>query len=130
MTRDACLDDPVLLVILIASNLAIFAAYVGIPGMMVWLAVRSRIVPFPAIWYLFGGFILSCGLTHLCAAVVFFRPAWHLEAALCVVTAVISAATAVIVWRLRLLLLAALKDFADFSAMMKRHAGESAEAKP
>lgn len=120
MTRDACLQDPVLLVILVASNLAIFAAYVGIPATMTWIAVRSRIVPFPAIWLLFGGFILSCGLAHLCAALVFFRAAWHLEAAVCVVTAIVSATTAVILWRLRWLLVAALRDFASFADMMER----------
>lgn len=79
MTRDACLKDPVLLVVLVASNCAIFLAYVGFPGTMAWIAVRSRLIPFPAVWYLFAGFILSCGLTHACAAIVFFRPAWYLE---------------------------------------------------
>lgn len=118
MTRDACISDPLLLTLLVAANLAIAAAYIGIPATMLWIGLRAKIVPFPAVWYLFGGFILSCGGTHLCAALVFFRPAWHLEAAVCCLTAIVSTATAVLLWSWRHRLLAALQDFATFSAMM------------
>lgn len=120
MPRDACLTDPLLLVLLVASNLVICAAYTAIPATMAWIALRSERVPFPAIGALFGGFILSCGGTHLCAALVFFRPAWHLEAVACCFTAMISTTTAILLWNWRKQVVATLRDFAAFAATIKQ----------
>lgn len=119
MTRDACVTDPLLIVLLVASNLAIAAAYFAIPATIAWIAIRARRVPFPVIGYLFAGFILSCGGTHLAAALVFFRPAWFLEAAVCCFTAVISTATAMLFWAWRRQIVAALRDFAEFKDTIK-----------
>lgn len=111
-TREGCINDPALLAILIAANLLIFFAYTAISGTVAWLLLRARKVPFPAIWALTGGFIISCGGTHLCAVLVFFRPAYNLEAAVCAFTAVISTVTAILVYRERHLLLTSLADSA------------------
>lgn len=120
MTRDACLSDPLLFTLLVASNLAIAAAYLAIPATMAWIAIRARRVPFPAIGALFAGFILSCGGTHLTAALVFFRPAWHLEAAVCCFTAVISTATAALLWSWRRQVVEALRDYASLEETINR----------
>ncbi len=118
MTRDACLQDPVLLAVLVAANLVIFLAYMVIPAAILWVALRLKKLPFPALWVLFGAFIVGCGLTHLVGALVFFRQAWHLEAAACVLTAVISASTAALLWRWRRAVLAALRDYDSLASEM------------
>jgi hypothetical protein len=120
VTRDACLQDPVLLAFLVAANLVIFLAYMAIPSTMLWVALRARLLPFPTLWILFGGFITSCGGTHLVAAMVFFRAAWYLEAALCVATAIVSASTAVLLWRWRHLILQAILDYQALAQQMER----------
>jgi hypothetical protein len=109
--RDACLHDPVLIAILVAANMVIALSYVSIPLSILWVIVRSPVLPFPAVWWLFGAFIVSCSLTHAAAALVFFRPAWHLEAALCVLTGVVSALTAIIVHKTRGAVLAAIEEY-------------------
>ena len=118
MSRDACLNDPLLLVLLVAGNLVIFAAYIAVPAVMVWVAVRSKVIPFPVIWVLLGGFILSCGITHLVGAIVFFRPAWYLETAIVLVTGFISAISAALLWARRRLFVASLEDFANFQKVV------------
>lgn len=112
-TREGCVKDPALIAILIAANLLIFLAYTAISGTIAWLLLRARKVPFPLIWGLTGGFIVSCGGTHLCGVLVFFRPAYNLEAAVCSFTALISTVTAILVYHERHLLLTALQDRAD-----------------
>ncbi|HEY9686561.1 MAG TPA: PAS domain S-box protein [Coleofasciculaceae cyanobacterium] len=77
----------------ILSNVGIWAAYTSIP---VWLAIfvtRRRDVPFPAIFWLFIGFILFCGMTHLLDALVFWVPAYRVNAIVLFLTAVTSLAT-------------------------------------
>jgi hypothetical protein len=118
MTRDVCLQDPLLLVILVAANLVIFLSYMAIPAAILWVALRSKNLPFPALWVLFGVFIVGCGLTHLVGALVFFRQAWHLEAAVCVLTAIVSASTAALLWVWRRAVLAALHDYDALASEM------------
>lgn len=110
MTREACITDPILIGILVAANLLIWMAYVAISFTITWVVVRAPRVPFPAVWWLFAGFILACAGTHFAAVLVFFRPAFYLEAVICCVTAIISAATAVFVFCWRRHILSALVD--------------------
>lgn len=102
--------DSFLTAVLVAANLVIFMAYVGISGTIAWIVSRAPKVPFPLVWWLFAGFILSCGGAHFCFALVFFRTAYHLEAAVCVFTALISSVTAILVFCWRRLILTALRD--------------------
>ena len=60
----------------IISDVAIFGAYFAIPLVIGFYLLRRRDVPFQPLFWLFGAFILSCGLGHLIEAALFWRP-WY-----------------------------------------------------
>lgn len=111
LARDSCIRDPVIIILLILANAGIAASYIWIPLSIYRVGRALSRLPAPPFWFLFPAFILSCAATHACAVLVMFRPAWYLEAALCLGTAAISGATAATlhfyVPRLRKLLLGA-----------------------
>lgn len=74
----------------IISDLAIFGAYVTIPCLLAFFALRRKDVPFLPIFWLFGAFILSCGLGHLVEATIFWNPWYRFSGAIKVCTAVVS----------------------------------------
>ena len=85
----------------IVSDVAIFAAYAAIPAVLLyWLLRRRDDIPFPHVVWLFGGFILSCGLGHLLEAVIFWWPAYRLAGLLKAITAIVSCVTVVVIARL------------------------------
>lgn len=77
----------------IVSDLLVFAAYAAIPLSLFYFLRRRRDVPFTGVFWLFILFILSCGLTHLLDAVVFYHPVYRLSALVKAVTAAVSWAT-------------------------------------
>ena len=79
----------------IISDVAIFAAYLAIPIVLAFFLVRRRDVPFLPVFWLFAVFILSCGITHLIEATIFWNPWYRLSAVFKVITAVASLATVV-----------------------------------
>ena len=79
----------------ILSDLGIWSAYLAIPCVLGYFALRRRDVPFPAIIWLFATFILACGTTHLMEAVVFWWPAYRLAGVIKLVTALASWATVI-----------------------------------
>ena len=111
LPRTACISDPVLIGILIAANAIIALSYLGISLNLAWIISRAPSAPFPAVWWLFGTFILLCGGTHACGVLVFFRPAFTLEAAACSLTALVSLVTAILVRAWRRPILRALQDY-------------------
>lgn len=84
----------------IASDVAIFGAYFGIPISIAFFLRKRRDVPFPLIGWLFGAFILSCGLTHLVESILFYFPVYRFSGLMKVITAIVSWATLVAVWRI------------------------------
>ena len=84
----------------IASDLAIAAAYAAMPLAIVLLMRRRRDLSYPRIYWLFAGFILSCGLVHLIDATLFWNPWYRLSGVAKVVTAVVSWATVFAVVRI------------------------------
>lgn len=119
--RDACLHDPILLTLLVAGNLAIFLSYMAIPISLIRVGLHLRKPPpFPVLWALSVAFIGACGLTHAAAVLVFFRPAWHLEAALCLATAVISTATASLLWIRVCPIVDAIREYTELADEMKK----------
>lgn len=119
MTYEA---DPVLLVLLIASNVALAVASFAIPAAMAWIALRSRKVPFPLMGSLFAGFFLISCVRHLCAVLIFFRPAWHLLTFFSCFAAMVSSATAVLLWVWRRRIADTLGDYRRFAETMKQAA--------
>ena len=77
----------------IFSDLAVWAAYFIIPVFLIRLIRQRPGIPFPTIFWLFGAFILFCGLTHLVDASMFWWPAYRLNALVRFFTACISWAT-------------------------------------
>jgi len=77
----------------ILSDVGIWSAYFVIPCVLGYYAVRRRGIPFRGVLVLFVAFILSCGLTHLMEAAIFWWPAYRLAGILKLLTAVVSWAT-------------------------------------
>jgi PAS domain-containing protein len=74
----------------ILSDLCVWSAYLAIPCVLVYFAVRRRDVPFRFVFLLFGAFILACGTTHLMDAIVFWWPAYRLAGVFKLLTALVS----------------------------------------
>lgn len=80
----------------IISDLMIWSAYFAIPlAILYFILKRKQSIPFLNVFWLFGAFILLCGLTHLIDAVIFWIPIYRVSALLRLVTAVISWATVI-----------------------------------
>ncbi len=77
----------------ILSDLGIWSAYLAIPCVLVYFALRRRELPFKFIFLLFGAFIIACGATHLMEAILFWWPGYRLAGVLKLFTALISWAT-------------------------------------
>lgn len=74
----------------IGSDLAIWLAYFIIPVILIWFIQRRPDVPFLPVFWLFGAFIILCGMTHLVDAAIFWWPAYRLSALVRFITAVVS----------------------------------------
>ncbi|WP_297835573.1 PAS domain-containing protein [uncultured Roseibium sp.] len=114
---------PDLVAIHAISDALIALAYIAIP-LMIFGFLRKR----PdiqgnsrKIGYLFIAFILACALTHLTALVTLWWPIYGAQGLIKLVTALVSVATAVVVWRVRPMLLAipSLKDLERANDMLK-----------
>jgi PAS domain S-box-containing protein len=77
----------------IASDLAVWSAYLAIPLVLLYFASKRRDLPFRKIFLLFGAFILACGTTHLMEAIIFWWPAYRLAGLIKLFTGVVSWAT-------------------------------------
>src|SRR5262249_45682839 len=77
----------------ILSDLGIWSAYFAIPCLLVYFVLRRRDLPFPAIFWLFGAFILACGTTHLMEAIIFWHPVYRLAGLIKVLTALVACTT-------------------------------------
>ena len=79
----------------IVADLAIFVAYVAIPGALFVFVRNRRDLAFPAIFWLFMAFILSCGITHAADTLMFWWPVYRFTGVLKAITAVVSLTTVV-----------------------------------
>jgi signal transduction histidine kinase len=83
----------------IASDLAIWLAYMTIPLVLIRFIFVKEGVPLGRVFWLFGAFILLCGLTHLLDATMFWWPAYRINALVRFVTGVVSIGTVVALFR-------------------------------
>ncbi len=81
----------------VSANLLIFIAYASIASTLGVLVRRIVNIPFAWVYLAFGTFILSCGLTHFFDVVTVWHPIYWADAAVRVVTATASVATAVLI---------------------------------
>ncbi|MCK5942692.1 MAG: HAMP domain-containing histidine kinase, partial [Planctomycetes bacterium] len=77
----------------IVADFVTFGAYVMIPFGLVWFLRSRPDLPFKRLFWLFGAFIVLCGLTHLLEAVIFWWPAYRLLGLVKVLTAIVSIVT-------------------------------------
>jgi signal transduction histidine kinase len=84
----------------ILSDIAIWAAYFAIPFLLFRIISKRKDIPFPKILWLFIGFILLCGTTHLLDAIIIRWPAYRLSALVRLFTAIISVFTVFALYRL------------------------------
>lgn len=84
----------------IVSDVVIFFAYIAIPCVLAYFVLKRKELVFPNIFWLFALFIVSCGVTHLVEAMIFWEPVYRLSALLKMITAVVSTATVVALVRI------------------------------
>ncbi len=77
----------------VISDVAVFGAYVAIPIALAYFVRQRPAVPFPRLFWRFSLFIMTCGLTHLVEATIFWNPWYRFSAVLKVCTAIASWAT-------------------------------------
>lgn len=81
----------------VISDVLIGFAYFAISGTLVYLIYRGgKELPFHWLFLAFGLFIVACGTSHLMGALTVWKPFYVLEAAVMVVTALASVATAAV----------------------------------
>lgn len=88
-----------MLLLQVGSDLLIAMAYFSIPAAMIVLLRNRPDVP-RRIFKLFVAFILLCGITHLISVVVVWEPLYLLQGLAKLATAIVSVATAIILWPL------------------------------
>jgi signal transduction histidine kinase len=87
--------NPAILWTQVLSNGAIAVSYVAISGTLAYLVHHLReSIPYRGMYLAFGAFIVLCGVTHMADVLVIWKPAYWLDSAIRIATAVVSAATA------------------------------------
>jgi len=81
----------------VSSNLLIGTAYASIASTLGVLVRRIVNIPFAWVYLAFGTFILSCGLTHFFDVLTVWHPVYWADAAVRVITAAASVATAILI---------------------------------
>lgn len=77
----------------ITADLVTWGAYIAIPFVLGYFVIRRKDLALPGVFWLFCGFIFSCGFVHLLEAVTFWLPVYRLSAILKIITALVSVAT-------------------------------------
>ena len=82
------------------SDVVIGLAYLSIPLAIAAFIKRRPDIKYSWVAYLFVAFILACGATHLLAILTLWVPAYGIEGLIKLVTAILSIATAGLLWPL------------------------------
>jgi two-component sensor histidine kinase len=91
---------PGLIALHTASDAIIGLAYFSIPLALASFAAQRKDLEFNWVIYLFVAFILACGTTHLMSIITLWSPAYGIEGIIKLITAILSIATAGILWPL------------------------------
>lgn len=89
---------PLLMMTMAISNALIAISYATIPFFLIVFVRKRKDLPFSWVIFLFGLFILACGTTHLVHVIALWWPVDWWQAAVDSITALISLATAIVVW--------------------------------
>jgi two-component system sensor histidine kinase/response regulator len=114
----------------ILSDIAVFAAYIAIPLMLLYFIFHKKTGTFLPIFWLFALFILACGCVHLVEATIFWYPWYRLSGLIKLITAIASVATVVVLFPQmpRFLSLRMPEELEHEIAERKRAEGEAAKA--
>ena len=82
------------------SDLMIALAYFSIPVALVYFARRRKDLAYHGMFFLFALFIVLCGTTHLFNVWALWQPLYRLDGIVKLLTGIVSAATAILLWRL------------------------------
>ena len=92
--------DPGILWLLVISDSLIALAYFSIP-VALWVFVQRRPdLQFKWIFLMFGIFIMGCGITHVLDVWTIWQPDYWVDGAVRAATAIVSIATAALLWPL------------------------------
>ena len=92
--------QPWLVLLWAGSDALIFLSYMAIPFALLTVLRKRNDIPFSGLVLLFSGFILLCGLTHLLGIVTLWYPIYPWVGLVKLATGLVSAATAVVLFRL------------------------------
>ncbi len=82
------------------SDLLIAASYYSIPVALVYFIRRRKDIAFGWVFWLFAGFILACGTTHIFGVLDLWKPFYKIDGIVKLFTALLSVVTAVALWPL------------------------------
>ncbi len=91
---------PSLLWSYVTADSVIAASYYSIPFTLWYFANKRQDLPFRRVFFLFGAFVMACGTTHLFSVLNIWQSDYWADAGIKMFTAVISAMTAITLWRL------------------------------
>ncbi|EMI57557.1 ATP-binding protein [Rhodopirellula sallentina] len=74
----------------VVSDIAIGAAYFGIPLSLIYFVRTRKDIILPRIIYLFAAFIVACGVTHMIEAAIFWTPVYRISGLAKLFTAIVS----------------------------------------
>lgn len=92
--------EPWLLILWAGSDLLIVAAYFAIPFALVQVLMKRDDIKQRGLVLLFASFILLCGITHALSVVTLWIPIYPLQGMVKLATGLVSAATAVVLFKL------------------------------
>jgi len=101
MPHGYCLSwQPGLIAALVLGNALTAIAYFTIPLVILRFIRQRNDIDFQRLHWLFAGFIVTCGITHLLHVIELWYPVYYLEAIMDMATAVVSIIAAVLLWKL------------------------------
>ncbi len=89
---------PLVMMVMALSNAIIAISYASIPFFLIVFVRKRKDMPFTWIIFLFGLFILACGTTHIMHVIGLWWPVNWEQATVDAICAIISLATAIVVW--------------------------------
>jgi PAS domain S-box-containing protein len=96
-----CLSwQPGLIIALVLGNLLIALAYLTIPLVILKFIRQRPDIDFKNMHWLFAGFIVTCGFTHLLHVAELWYPVYYLEAVMDALAAMVSIVAAISLWKL------------------------------
>lgn len=96
-----CLSwEPILLWMFVVSDIIIAVSYFSIPIALAYFVSQRKDLQYKWVFVLFSLFIFACGTTHIMEVITIWKPIYGLTAIIKSITALISFATAILLWPL------------------------------